>query len=99
MTGRALELVGDLAIPIEAEPRQAVEDRLDRRLGRAGAVGVLDAQQVLAAMVLGEQPVEERGAGAADMEVAGRRGGEAGNDGHGSGDVRIWPQLGPKSAP
>ena len=57
-----------------------VEDRVDRRLGRARLVGVLDPQQELAAMVAGEQPVEQGGAGAADMEEAGRRGREAGDD-------------------
>ena len=80
---RALELVDDVAVPIEAEPRQAVEDRLDGRGRRARAIGVLDAQQVLAAVMAGVQPVEERRARAADMQKAGGRGGEAGDDGHG----------------
>jgi hypothetical protein len=96
----ALELIGDLAIPVEAEPRQSVEDRLDRGLSGARAIGVLDAQQILAAMVLGEQPIEEGGTGAADMKIAGRRGGETGDDGHGfwgSGHVRVLPQLGRKA--
>ena len=82
VTRRARELIGDVAVPLQAEPRQAVEDRGDRGLGGAGAVGVLDAQQELAAVVAREQPVEERGARAADMQEAGRRGGEAGDDGH-----------------
>jgi hypothetical protein len=88
-----LELVGDLAVPIEAEPAEAVEDRRNGGLGGAGAIGVLDAQLVPAAVVPGEQPVEQRGAGATDMEVAGRRRGESGDDGH------VLPQLGLKSAP
>ena len=67
------KLVGDVAVPIEAQPAEAVEDRRDRGFGRAGAVGVLDAKQVLAAMVLGEQPVEERSAGAADVDLPARR--------------------------
>ena len=46
------------------------------------AVGVLDAQQEAAAVMPGEQPVEQRGAGAADMEKAGRRGGETDDDAH-----------------
>ena len=50
------------------EPVEPVEDRVDRRLGRAGLVGVLDPQQIFAAVVAGEQPVEQRGAGAADVE-------------------------------
>ena len=80
--GGAGELVGDVAIPLQAEPRQAVEDRGDGGLGRARAIGVLDAQQELAAGVLGIEPVEQGGARAADVQEAGRRGGEAGNDGH-----------------
>ena len=65
-------------MPSQVEP---VEDRVDRRLGRALAVGVLDPQQHLAAASARVEPVEQRGAGAADMEEAGRRGGEAGDDG------------------
>ena len=82
VAGRAGELVGDVAVPLKAEPRQAVENGVDRRLGRTRTVGIFDAQQELAAMMAGEQPVEERGAGAADVQEAGRRGGEAGYDGH-----------------
>ena len=52
-----------------------VQDGVDRVLGGALAVRVLDPQQVLAAVVAGEQPVEERGTGAADMEEAGGGGG------------------------
>ena len=84
MAGGARELIGDLAVPRQAEPGEPIQDRRDRRLGRARAVGVLDAQQVLAAVMLGEEPVEQGRSGAADMQVAGGRGGEAGNDGH-------WP--------
>jgi hypothetical protein len=47
-------------------------------LGRATlAVSVLDTKDVRAAGVLREQPIEERSAGAPDMEVAGGRGSEA----------------------
>jgi hypothetical protein len=44
--------------------------------GRALAVGVLDAQQELAAGVAGVEPVEQRRARAADMQEAGGRGGK-----------------------
>ena len=47
----ARELIDGVAVPIEVEPAHAVEDRLDRRVGRAGAVGVFNPEQVLAAMV------------------------------------------------
>ncbi len=87
------ELVNDVAVPIEPEPFQPVQDRSNRGLGRALAVGVLDPQQHPAAEFFGVQPVKQRGAGAADMEEAGRRGGKAGDDGIGhsnsiSGTIR-----------
>jgi len=93
------ELVDDVAVPIEAEPRQAVDDRLDGRRRGARAVGVLDAQQVLAAVMAGVQPVEERRARAADMKITGGRGGEAGDDCLCSGVARVLPHFGRKSAP
>ena len=68
---------------VQAEPIQALEDHPRRCLGAALAVGVLDAEQEFAAVVAGEQVVEQRGPGAADMQQAGRAGGEAGADGHG----------------
>ena len=75
-----LRLVIFVPVPIEAEPAHPVEDRVDRLLGRARLVGVLDPQQELAAVVAGEQPVEQGGARAADVQEAGRRGREAGDD-------------------
>ena len=49
-------------------------------VGRAGLVGILDAQQELAAVVAGEQPVEQRRARPADMQESGRGGGKTGDD-------------------
>ena len=49
-------------------------------VGRARLVGILDAQQELAAVVAREQPVEQRRARAADVQESGRGGGEAGDD-------------------
>src|SRR6202035_597584 len=57
-------------IPIELEPAQGVEDLLDVLGGGALAVGVLDAQYERPAAVLGEQPVEQRCAGAPDVQRA-----------------------------
>jgi hypothetical protein len=74
------ELIDLVAVPIEPEPTHPVEDRLDRRLGRARAVGILDAEQELAAMMPREEQVEQRGARAANVEIAGRRRREPGND-------------------
>ena len=85
VTRRARELVHRLAVPEELEPAQAVEDRLHRRLGRPRAVGVLDAQDEPAAVMAGIEPVEQRRAGAADVEESGGRGGETGYHCHGQG--------------
>ena len=50
--------------------------------GRALPVGVLDAQQERAAVMAGIEPVEQGGAGAADMQKPGRRRREADDYGH-----------------
>ena len=68
MARRTLELRDRLALPVEAEPGQAVEDRLRGRVGRTLAVCVLDAQQHRAAGVSGIEPVEQRRARAADVQ-------------------------------
>ena len=61
---------------VEPEPPQVVLDRGFRRRRRALAVGVLDAQDERAAVMARQQPVEERRAGVADVEVTGGAGGE-----------------------
>ena len=64
-------------VPVELEPLHRVEDLRDVLLGRALAVGVLDPQHQLAAAMAGRKPVVESGPGAADVQGAGRRRGEA----------------------
>jgi hypothetical protein len=76
----AFELIDFRTVPIEAQPAHPIEDRLDRRLGRARAIGVLNPQQEFAAMMACEQQVEERGARASDMQESGGRGRKTGND-------------------
>ena len=67
---------GPSSQPISSQ-RRLVEDRVDRRVGRALAVGVLDAQHEGAAVMAREEEVEERRARAADVQVAGRARSEA----------------------
>ena len=62
-------LENDLFIVSEFEPRKPVEDRAGRFLGRAGKVGVLDAQQKLAARMPGVKIIKKRGPCRADMKV------------------------------
>ena len=64
-------------VPVEAEPAQAVEDDVHGFLRIARGVGVLDAQDERAAGVAGVKPVEQRGARAADVQVAGGRRGKS----------------------
>ncbi len=84
------ELEHGVTVPVQAQPAHPVQDRVDRGLGRAGAVGILDAQQELAAIRAREQPVEQRRACAADVKESGRRGRETGHDsahGRSGGDI------------
>ncbi len=74
-------------VPVEAEPAQDIDDPLLGSFDVAVAVGVLDAEQEGAVPPLApglpvrEQPVEERGAGAADVQEPGRARREADADG------------------
>ena len=80
MTLCAAGLEQRLAVPVQAQPSQSAEDCLHRACGRAVAVGVLDAQPEPSPGVPRVQPVEQRGAGAADVQESGRRRSEAGDD-------------------
>ncbi len=87
------ELIDHLAVVLEAEPVHALKDRVDGLGRRTGPVGVLDAQPEDAAVATGEEPVEQGGARAADMEIAGRRGGEARDDLAGSGHAKLRGRI------
>ena len=80
MAGFAGRLIDRRLIGVEAEPRQSFEDHLGGFGGAALAVGVFDPQQIFAAVVAGEQIIEQRGAGAANVQQAGGAGSEAGAD-------------------
>ena len=77
-------------VPIEPDPVQAVQDRRERFVDVSLRVGVVDPQNELPALPFGEQPIEQRRPHAADVQVAGRAGGEASANGHGELDARCW---------
>ncbi len=83
---RARHLIEGLAVPLEVEPAQAVENGEDRSFRGARLVGVLDAQQHLAALGACVEPIEEGSPGAADMQIARGRGRKTRDDlfAHGS---------------
>src|SRR5262245_3842 len=83
MTIGARKLPQWLAIPLKTQPSQTIENGGNRRLGGAFAISVFDAQQELAAGVAGVKPIEQRRAGATDVQEASGRWGKAGDDGIG----------------
>src|SRR5262249_6117787 len=85
------------------EPLKAVEDWLERFGTIALGIGVVDAQDEFALMLPGEQPVEQGGANAADMQIACGTGSKASTYGHESSPDRwciefasegVWATIG-----
>src|SRR5690606_31125056 len=76
----ALHLVERAFIVLQAQPVHAVDDGLHRFRRRTFEIGILNAQDELAAEVAGIGPGKQRGARAANVEIAGRAGSEAGTD-------------------
>src|SRR5205085_306799 len=78
-------------VPVEPEPAQIAEDA---RLGlarRALDVGVLDPEDEGAAVTPREEPVEQRRAGVADVQVPGGAGSET--DSHGNMNATAWAAM------
>ena len=71
-------------VPVDAEPGEVLLDQGREGLGRALGIGIVEAQDQPAAMVPGEEPVDEGGPGIAEVEPAGGARGEAENGGHGT---------------
>lgn len=69
--------MGLTLVPLDAQPLEVGEHSLLALPRRPRRVRVLHAQDHLAAHVLGEQPVEQRSARAADVQVAGGGGRKA----------------------
>jgi hypothetical protein len=61
-----------LPVPVEAEPAEIGLDRLGEFLRRARRIGVVEAENQGAARFPGEEPVDERGTGVAEVETPGR---------------------------
>ena len=80
MAGSAGELIDDLAIPLQAQPAQAIKNGRNRRIGGAFAVGIFNAQQHLAAEATGVKPVEQSCTRPANMQKARGRGSKAGDN-------------------
>ncbi|ABA50599.1 hypothetical protein BURPS1710b_2627 [Burkholderia pseudomallei 1710b] len=66
-----LHLVVRAFVVVEPEPCHPFEDRIDRRLGRALEIRILDPQHERALHLAGERPRIERGSDVAEMDEAG----------------------------
>jgi len=60
-----------LAVPVQAEPSQVLEDLVEETLFGADLVGVFDAEKETASGAAGRQPVEQGGPGAPEMQKTG----------------------------
>src|SRR5439155_19641966 len=78
---KPLHLIVRSLVVVEVQPRHGIENRLDRLLGGALDVGVLDAQDELSTVMARERPREERGAGTAQVQETGGARREAGANG------------------
>ena len=74
--GQIRALVDDLPVPAETQPLETLKDRARAFVGAPRLVGVFDPEEELATEFLRVEPVIECRARAADVEVAGRRGGK-----------------------
>ncbi len=63
-------------VPVDADPAEAVEDSPDGVLDVPLLVGVVDPEDELAAVMAGQQPVEQGRPHPADVQETGRAGGE-----------------------
>ncbi len=82
VTIHAQGLVERALVRGEAEPVHALDDRIDRHLGRTLAIGILDAQDEFTAAMPRLQPAVQRGARTADVQETGGTRGETGADSH-----------------
>ena len=72
--------VEDAAVGVGTQPVQVLDDAVDVLLAFAGGIGVVQTQVELAAVLVGDGPVDVDGLGAADVQVAVGLGREAGMD-------------------
>ena len=77
---KVIAAVENAAIGVGTQPVQVLDDAVDVLLALAGGVGVVQTQVELAAVLVGNGPVDVDGLGAADVQVAVRLGREAGMD-------------------
>src|SRR5262249_42934194 len=87
------ELEDNLSIPVQPQPRQAIDDGVDRRGRGPLAVRIFDPQKHLAAMPPGVEPIEQGSPAAADVKKACRGRSKSGDNFGVHIRVRLNPRL------
>lgn len=90
-------LHSDFTVPVEAEPLKIGYRRFGRTRTHSAGVQVFHPKEKPAIRGSRRQPGDQEGAGVAEVETTGRRGGEAANDGDGGnhGELGlVWPRHG-----
>ena len=77
---KVVAAVEDAAVGVGTQPVQVLDDAVDVLLAFAGGVGVIQTQVELAAVLVGNGPVDVDGLGTADVQIAVGLGREAGMD-------------------
>ncbi len=72
MQGQAFGLLVFL-VPAEVEPAQTLEDGVDGGFGVALDIGVIESQDHGSSVATGVEPVEDKGAGTANVQKTGGR--------------------------
>jgi len=88
------KLEDDFPVPGKPEPGQSIDNSVYRRRCGSLPVGILDPQEHLAAIPAGVEPVEERGAGPADVQMARRAGWKANANRLGHKGFIVSPMVG-----
>ena len=70
-------------VPIDPNPAKTIENAADGIVDVPLLIGIVDSQDELAAVVSRQQPVEQSGPNPADVQKAGRAGGESSAYSHG----------------
>ena len=75
-----VKLADDITVMIQPQPRHPLKNRLGRLGCVAQPVGILDPEKKFPTTPARVKPVEKRRACPANVQIAGRRWGEAGDD-------------------
>ena len=89
----ALSLIVRSFIGGQPEPRQTIKDRVNRFLGRALSIGILNSKDVSATVPAGKQPAKQRSPRTSHMQITGRARRKSGSNFHAEIGSRIGRRV------